>query len=478
MHAAHGGRTTWMGCRWALAARLVIGVVAAVFAGGLTGRAAEPPSQAGGIRLATFDVDATPPLGAALAYGPVIKEGPLALRCRGTVLLVSGEPIVLAAIDWIGIGNEAHDSFREAIADAAGTSADRVAVHALHQHDAPQADFTAEKLLGSLGVQGHDRFRGDFAREVFARTARAVREALPRARRVTHAGFGRAQVQEVASNRRIIGPDGKLVVWRASATRDAAARDLPEGLVDPDLATLVLFDDEIPVAALTSYATHPMSYYRTGVPGPDFPGIARLIRSEEVPAALHVHFTGAAGNIAAGKYNDGSPANRVTLALRMAAAMRQSYERAIAARTPVSAADVGWGIVPVVLEARADLDCRVLEEQVRTKPDRGTFSALDALAFAARAERRHAIPVTCLRVGSSRMLHLPGELFVEFQLAARAMRPDLGVFMAAYGDYGPGYIGTAASYAEGGYEVQPSSSFVGPEAEERLLAAIRTLLMP
>jgi len=48
--------------------------------------------------------------------------------------------------------------------------------------------------------------------------------------------------------------------------------------------------------------------------------------------------------------------------------------------------------------------------------------------------------------------------------------------MAAYGDYGPGYIGTAAAYGQGGYEVQLTSSFVGPEAEEPLLEAIRTLL--
>jgi hypothetical protein len=32
---------------------------------------------------------------------------------------------------------------------------------------------------------------------------------------------------------------------------------------------------------------------------------------------------------------------------------------------------------------------------------------------------------------------MPGELFVEYQLAAKAMRPDLFVTMAAYGDYGP-----------------------------------------
>jgi hypothetical protein len=74
------------------------------------------------------------------------------------------------------------------------------------------------------------------------------------------------------------------------------------------------------------------------------------------------------------------------------------------------------------------------------------------------------------------MLHLPGELFVEYQLAAQKMRPDLNVLMAAYGDYGPAYIGTAVAYDEGGYEMQQTSSFVGPKVEKQLLDTIRSLL--
>ena len=71
---------------------------------------------------------------------------------------------------------------------------------------------------------------------------------------------------------------------------------------------------------------------------------------------------------------------------------------------------------------------------------------------------------------------MPGELFVEYQLAAKAERPDLFVAMAAYGDYGPWYIGTAKAYEEGGYETQPRSSNVGPSAEAVLMGAIRKLL--
>jgi hypothetical protein len=74
------------------------------------------------------------------------------------------------------------------------------------------------------------------------------------------------------------------------------------------------------------------------------------------------------------------------------------------------------------------------------------------------------------------MLHLPGELLVEYQLAAMAMRKDLQVCMAAHGDYGPGYIGTKAAYPEGGYETGLNASNVAPEVEPVLLDAIARLL--
>ena len=71
---------------------------------------------------------------------------------------------------------------------------------------------------------------------------------------------------------------------------------------------------------------------------------------------------------------------------------------------------------------------------------------------------------------------MPGELFVEYQLAAKSQRPDLFVAMAAYGDYGPWYIGTAKAYEEGGYETSPGATNVGPDAEPVLMAAIAKLL--
>ena len=49
------------------------------------------------------------------------------------------------------------------------------------------------------------------------------------------------------------------------------------------------------------------------------------------------------------------------------------------------------------------------------------------------------------------------------------------VAMAAYGDYGPGYIGTRIAYSQGGYETGPVSR-VAPDVEDVLRAAMKQLL--
>ena len=427
------------------------------------------------IKIATFDVDATPPLGSAMAYDPVKRVDEMTLRCRGIVISGAEQPIVLCAVDWIGIANEGHDAFRSALAEAAGTVPGRVAVHALHQHDAPSCDFTAEKLIKELDVKGYTRFSGDFQRSVIKSAAEAIRAALPNAQPITHFGYGEAIVKEVASNRRVERTaDGKVGRMRGSACKIEGLISLPEGLIDPVVSLLSFWNGDKPVAVLSAYACHPQSYYRLGIPSPDFPGIARFIRGQDVNAALHVHFNGAGGNVAAGKYNDGLQANRMILATRLAEGMREAYAKTT--KTPLTSADIGWASESVNLPLSPRLNEEDLIAKLRATPPKGTISFADQLAFLRRVKSGHQIDITCLRVGDSRMLHLPGELFVEYQLAAKAMRTDLHVLMAAYGDYGPGYIGTAASYPEGGYETGPNTSNVAPEVEPVLMAAMKKLL--
>src|SRR3954466_15247339 len=98
--------------------------------------AEQPPTR---LLIAPFRFDVTPPVGHPLCGGwikPAVDCDD-ELEAIGFVLLGAGKPIVVCAVDWTGILNEAHVAWRTAMAEAAGTSPDRVAVQCVHQHDAP-----------------------------------------------------------------------------------------------------------------------------------------------------------------------------------------------------------------------------------------------------------------------------------------------------------------------------------------------------
>jgi len=433
---------------------------------------ADAPRQK--LSLATFDIDVTPPVGFMMAYDRVRRLGELGLRCRGIVLLGAEQPIVLCAVDWIGIANQSQDRFRGRIAEAAGTTPSHVVVHTLHQHDAPRSDFGAEMLLHQIGASELGAHDGSFSRKVLDRLAIAVEAAVDEAQPVTHAGFGAAEVHKVASNRRIQDDSGNVVATRYTATRDPKLRALPDGTIDPVLSSLSFWNEDKPLAVLSYYACHPQSYYRTGIPNPDFPGIARFFRSQDAPGPLYVHFNGAGGNIGAGKYNDGSTENRLILASRVADGMREAFESTT--KFAVDATDIQWSVVPVLLPPAAHLKREALTAELDAWDGVSYWGTPDKLAWLLRCQNGDPIDLSCLAVGDVRVLHMPGELFVEYQLAAKAMRPDLQVAMAAYGDYGPGYIGTAEAYGQGGYETSERASNVAPAAEEVLMSGVRQLL--
>ena len=111
-----------------------------------------------------------------------------------------------------------------------------------------------------------------------------------------------------------------------------------------------------------------------------------------------------------------------------------------------------------------------------TKPVRLRADTASDLVWLRRCLAGDRIDIACLRLGTTRVLHMPGELFVEYQLAAQKLRPDLFVAMAAYGDYGPGYIGTEIAYSQGGYETGPHASLVSPKVEGVLTGVLEQLL--
>jgi hypothetical protein len=219
------------------------------------------------------------------------------------------------------------------------------------------------------------------------------------------------------------------------------------------------------------YACHPQSFYGDPRASYDFPGMAREAL-EKKEGVFQIYFTGCAGDVTMGKYNDGTPAAREQFAQRLLAGM----EAAIGATRFVAAGPMQWRTLDLKLPLYAPPD-RTMEENRATLADTSLLDKVriggaSRIAFAERLAR--PVAVSSLQIGRIHILDLPGECFVTYQLFAQHSAPGDFVAVAAYSEAGVGYVCTDKALEEGGYE--PGGSNVGPGTEALLKDAIVQLL--
>lgn len=402
-----------------------------------TGCPAEPSSP----RLAVFRADVTPPPGEPNAGNAALREVMDPLWAKGIIFDDGRTRYVICAMDWCVLGNDANLLVRTDIARAAGIDPSHVAVHTVHQHAAPVV-YTLE--AGPSPDPKRLRFSRRALEGISGRVAAAVKDSLRELRPFDRIGTGQATVDRVASARRLLGPDGQIQTRWSASGKDPEMAAAPEGLIDPQLKTITFSRGDRPLARLHYYATHPQTFCCDGRTSADFVGWARetLEQRENV---FQIYFTGCAGNITVGKYNDESPRAREELGNRLLAAMSSS---AAATRfSPV--AGLTWRTVSLAMPPKPDADGR--SHLRRTRP----------------------FEPGVLEIGDISILHLPGEPAVEFQFYAQQLRPDRFVAVAELVD-AASYICTDQMFKEGGYE--PKTSRFGPGSEAALKEAIRRLL--
>lgn len=440
---------------------LAVSVCLLIASAPLAGAAAEP------LRVATFQCDVTPPIGHWL-YAHPTKTVEHPLLAKGVLLEQGDCRFVLSTIDWCVLSGQAHTLLRQRMASGADTERAHVVVQCVHVHTAPIIDMEAKQLLADV-EEPPEYYAPAFLEKVANSLERSVSEATARLEPCDRIGTSQAEVERVASSRRIM-VDGKIV-WRGSSRgNNKRLAELPEGLIDPKLKTITFARGKQPVARLHYYATHPQSFYRDARASYDFVGMAREKRQEE-EGVFQVYFTGCAGDVAAGKYNNGTRDSRQGLYERLLAGMREA-----AATTQYrSTSPIVWRTTNLTLPPK---------NTPNYNPDEFRKDMLDATQkksrriWAARRlaffQREEPIQVCSLQMGDTHVVHLPGEPMLEFQLFAQRQLPEAFVAVAGYGDGCTSYICTDKAFEEGAYE--PRAAAVGPGSEPIMKRAIRELL--
>jgi hypothetical protein len=355
-----------------------------------------------------------------------------------------------------------------------GTKRERVLLSCILQHDAPYFDLTAQKLLDDAGLPDVSLDQKVFE-EAVAGVAKAAHEALGHLQPFDRVGVGVAEVERIASNRRVELTPGKPTFSRLSFTADPAIRNADVGPIDPKLQTLGFYAGDKLLTTLSIYAVHPMSYYGRGDVSYDFPGMARAMLDKEQPEVFHMYASGCSGDVVAAKYNEGNDEARLALAQRLATAMSQSIKKLETASVQaITFRNVSLKLPPPEEgELRPDKLKATIEDQ--SLPTNQRITAALGLSYWQRCQRGEAIDVPVIDFGKALYLILPAEMFVEYQLAAQKMTPGRNVLIAGFGECAPGYIPTEKARKEG-FVAEHRYCWNKPGAEAAIHAALKEAL--
>ena len=140
------------------------------------------------------------------------------------------------------------------------------------------------------------------------------------------------------------------------------------------------------------------------------------------PDCLHVYFTGCAGNISAGKYNDGSKPVRPILTKRL-------YDGIVASeakleRAAVKSDSLAWKTAEIMPPPLKSLHAEKLAQQISTKtnPVVGRNRPSYMLSWLRRVEKRTPIVLSSLHLGGAKLLHLPADVFHRIPTPSSELR--------------------------------------------------------
>lgn len=402
-----------------------------------------------------------------------------------------GLRVVLCGVDTLALQAPEVTALRERVAAATGAALDGVVIGASHTHHAPAGDRSLFRTL--VGDGETEAANAAYVEQLHD----AVVEACVRA----------CEALEPARVR-----------WGAGAAEVGVNRRPPATVVDRSVTALqAVRPDDSAIATVVSHGCHPIALGEGVLAySPDYAGPLRQTVRDWTGGEC-VFLQGAAGNVSPllGGDEEGRaplrigrrlalealhaladapawPTRIVPAAMRTATDPRLFLAEPVADDAPVLAAAATEIELPLreppdaqALAARlAECRARLSAEGEDTRLIAFEVASLERvrvlLEQGAPAVTRQSL--SAVRIGDGAIVTGPGEIFAETSLAVKERSPAATTLYAGYANGCLGYLPSAASYAQGGYEVESSHWAYGlpappaPEGERILVEASVDLL--
>jgi neutral ceramidase len=367
---------------------------------------------------------------------------------------------------------------REAVSAGCGIAPDAIMVHLPQPHSTPPVgNFLIDRDFPHIPPE-HEYLRGaqsaycDYAVGKMIEAAILAHENL----QPVQIAAGSAARDDLAFNRRGVLRDGTVGMPWLYSQRDkplgATEYRCLEGPMDPEVGVFCVRNRDMDmVAMLLHYTCHPVNVFARVLHtvSPDWPGAwAEEMQARFGTGCVPLVLNGCCGNINPWPafQADFTPDHR-----RMGRELAETSRKVIETLRFSDTAVLDWKVRHLKLPLKqADPADREAAERLLTahpapqwqadNPKQVTWEWMDAAMLMSVELERERTGGTCdyeiqvLRVGDVAFVGLPGEPFVEAQLAIKIGSPTYPTYVAhGTTDYA-GYIAPLASYARGGHEIR------------------------
>jgi len=455
-------------------------------------------------------VDITPRLGAHLGGSGAGEHRPAQsvidpLRARAVVFESTGQKVCLLSLDLVMVTQEPAARIRQAAAQRFGFDPAAVLVYALQIHSTPgcgpfmfDPDFPLDCRPGEEYLRGNESWYDDL---VVERAVQAIGEACSRLQPVL-LGAGKAIRHDLAFNRRGVMKDGSICMpfprGRLYEPFGPTHVLYMEGPIDPELGMLVVQTESMrPAAMLLHYTCHPVnvfcaraSYYAVSAdwPGAWCDGMRAAFGEQCVPIVLN----GCCGNV---NPHDPFDPEAAWDHRRQGGELAATARRLVHSLSFKPADRLAWRSKRIGLDYRAvpakrlDEVARILSANPHPKWRDDDPGRIDEAWFRAASTRsiehcRRRMPhfqyeIQAFRIGDVAVVGLPGEPFVEGQLAIKMKSPAAFTLVAHCASQYVGYLPTRDAWARPGHETNEDCTYwakLAPGSLERVVEETGALL--
>ena len=453
-------------------------------------------------------IDITPPLGTHLAGSGAGEHRPSEavmdpLFAKAIVFETGDRRVCMVILDLTIVTGDYSDRIRAAIGEQTGIPPEAIMVQATQTHSAPSLgyfllapDFPLDTTAETEYLRGGERAYGDRAAAAAVEAAvQAVGKLEP-----VRIGLGRGVLGDLAFNRRGIRRDGTIAMPKPRGREEQPFGNAEicylEGPMDPEVGVCCVYDmDMQPLVFLLHFTCHPVNVF--GCPGTyravsaDWPGawtreMQQRFGSDLVPLVVN----GCCGNI-----NPWHPFDPDFLPdhRRMGRELALMSERIVRGMAFLDNAALDCRVEQVGLPFREIPDRRLREVEGilagNPQPPRGADGEVDRAWFRAASTRSVELcrqrdaefpyEIQAFRIGDLGVIGLPGEPFVEGQLALKTNSAAPFLFPAHLTTQYVGYLPTRAAYARGGHEANEDVTYwakLAPGCLETVVERARTLV--